>query len=111
MILYIFLILLLFVSLCFLIQKLFFYLIQGVDPTIYETKVCQGRVVYLKPPGGGTENDSSSDNQATAVCAGTAVIDSGPYTGQRIEFEAEQCFLFGYCLARADFSFIFQASK
>merc|ERR1712223_103637 len=33
---------------------------EGVDPTIYETKVCQGRVVYLKPPSGGAENDSSS---------------------------------------------------
>ena len=84
------------------------FCIQGLDPLVYETKVCQGRVVYLKPPGGGTENDSSGN---AAVCAGTAVIDSGPYTGQRIEFEAEQCFLFGYCLARADLSFIFQASK
>lgn len=63
--------------------------------------MCQGRVVYLKPP---NENEST-------VCAGTAVIDSGPYTGQRIEFEAEQCFLFGYCLSRADLSFIFQANE
>ena len=74
---------------------------QGVDPSVYATKVCQGRVVYLKPP---NENESS-------VCAGTAVIDSGPHTGQRIEFEAEQCFLFGYSLSRVDLSFIFQASK
>ena len=58
-------------------------------------------MVFLKPP---NENEST-------VCAGTAVIDSGPYTGQRIEFEAEQCFLFGYCLSRADLSFIFRASK
>ena len=79
-----------------------FCLLQGLDPAVYETKVCQGRVVYLKPP------DEEDDR---VVRSGIAVIDSGPHTGQRIEFEARQCFLFGYCLARANLSFILQTSK
>ena len=77
-----------------------FFPLQGVDPSVYATKVCQGRVVYLKPPEDGEE----------IINAGMLVIDSGPYTGQRIEFEAEKCYLYGFSLARADLSFLFQTS-
>ena len=51
--------------------------------------------MYLKPP----END--------IVNAGIAVIDSGPYAGQRLEFEADQCYLFGFSLSNADLSYLF----
>lgn len=57
--------------------------------------------MYLKPP---SENVSS-------VSAGKAVIDSGPNAGQQIEFEAEQCFVYGYSLSRVNLSFIFQTSE
>ena len=55
--------------------------------------------MYLKP----SEHD--------IVNAGIAVIDSGPYAGQRLEFEADQCYLFGYCLQSADLSYLFNKSK
>jgi len=57
----------------------------------------------LKPPDENEENVFAN--------AGIAVIDSGPYTGQRIEFEASQCFLFGYSLSRANLSFLFHANE
>ena len=55
--------------------------------------------MYLKP----SEHD--------IVNAGIAVIDSGPYAGQRLEFEADQCYLFGYCLQSADLSYLFNKSE
>ena len=57
-------------------------------------------MVYLKPP----EDEAISGT-------GIVIIDSGPHTGQRVEFEAEQCYLYGFSLARADLSFLFQTSK
>ena len=77
----------------------YFFLFQGVDPSVYETKVCQGRVVYFKKPEYGDFTNS-----------GLVVIDSGPYAGQRIDFEAENCYLYGYNLARVDLSYIFTTS-
>ena len=68
---------------------------------MYKNKVCVGRVVHFKRP----ENDKDY------VSAGFAIIDSGPYAGQRIEFEAHQCYLYGYKLNQADLSFIFSTSE
>ena len=85
----------------FLRMKIYFFfgLFQAIDPSAYANKLCQGRIVYLKP----SEHD--------IVNAGIAVIDSGPYAGQRLEFEADQCYLFGYCLQSADLSYLFNKSK
>lgn len=75
---------------------------QGIDPAVYETKVCQGRVVFLKP---------NHEDCEGPVSSGVVVIDSGPYTGQRVEFEADDCFLYGYPLGRAHLGYLFHSSK
>ncbi len=72
---------------------------------VFASKVCQGRVVYFNRPA----SDTASDN--SAVTSGLVVIDSGPYTGQRVEFEADQCYLFGYTLRNADLGQIFRISE
>ena len=78
----------------------YFHLLQGVDPATYESKICQGRVVFFKQPEYGDFTN-----------AGFVVIDTGAYAGQRVEFEAEQCYLFGHNLARADLSYLFMTGK
>ena len=43
--------------------------------------------------------------------SGLVVLDNGPYAGQRIEIDAEQCYLYGYNLSRTDLSYLFMTSK
>ena len=43
--------------------------------------------------------------------SGLVVLDNGPYAGQRIEIDAEQCYLYGYNLGRTDLSYLFMTSK
>ena len=82
------------------LMSVIFLRFQGVVPAIYETKVCQGRLVHLKKPDYGDFTNS-----------GLVVLDNGPYAGQRIEIDAEQCYLYGYNLGRTDLSYLFMTSK
>ena len=59
------------------------------------------RVVYLTPP----------EEPKGPVISGTAVIDSGDYLGQRVQFDRTVCFAFGFSLAKADLSFVFSRGK
>ena len=54
-------------------------------------------MVYLKPPSG-PEGPST---------AGVAVLDSGEFLGQRVEFDRDVCSVFGLALTRADLSRVF----
>ena len=56
--------------------------------------VYMGRIIHLARP---EEDDGPTET-------GTAVIDTGPYAGQRVEFERMQCTAFGISMAKADLS-------
>ena len=56
----------------------------------------QGRVVYLAPP----------DDPLSPVVAGTAVITTGEFLGQRVEFDRNVCLAYAFPLAKADLSHI-----
>ena len=58
--------------------------------------VVQGRVVYLAPP----------DDPLSPVVAGTAVITTGEFLGQRVEFDRNVCLAYAFPLAKADLSHI-----
>ena len=59
-----------------------------------EEDAVRARVVYLKLP-------SEPGGPSTS---GVAVLDSGDFLGQRVEFDRDVCALFGLSLARADLS-------
>ena len=65
---------------------------------------CDARIVYFRPPPEDTVDPGG-------VRAGVAVLDNGPFAGQRVEFESRQCAVFGHSLARADLSQIFTAGE
>ena len=58
-------------------------------------------MVYLKPP-------SEPEGPSTS---GVAVLDSGEFLGQRVEFDRDVCSGFGFSLARADLSRVFDRGK
>jgi hypothetical protein len=63
--------------------------------------VVKGRVVYLAPP----------DDPLTPVTQGTAVIHTGEFLGQRVEFDRSVCVAYGFPLAKADLSHIISSGK
>ena len=63
--------------------------------------VCLGRVVHFRKP----------EEQGGPVVEGVAIIDSGQYAGQRVEFERSQCHLFENRLNCADLSQVFNHSE
>ena len=67
------------------------------------TNVGVGRIVHFSPP--------KDAEDSSAVTCGTAVIDAGEHAGQRVEFEASQCYAYGHSLAKADLSQVFNESK
>lgn len=60
-----------------------------------------GRVTFLQPPEDGGSSSSS----------GVAVIDEGPFAGQRVEFERQQASVLGRSLAKADLGQVFAYGK
>ncbi len=63
--------------------------------------VVRGRVVYLSPP----------DDPLAPVTAGTAVIHTGEFLGQRVEFDRSVCVAYGFPLAKANLSHIITSGK
>ena len=63
--------------------------------------VCLGRVVHFRKP----------EEHGGPVVEGVAIIDSGQYAGQRVEFERSQCHLFENRLNCADLSQVFNHSE
>jgi len=63
--------------------------------------VATGRIVYLNSP----------DEPKGAVESGVAVIDSGEYLGQRVQFDRTVCSAFGFPLAKADLSYVFSQGE
>jgi RNA recognition motif-containing protein len=76
-------------------QMSLFLTFQGADRSSKDD-VYMGRIVYLCRP--------VEDNETGPVRAGVAVIDTGPFAGQKVEFERAQCTAFGMGLAKADLS-------
>lgn len=72
---------------------------EGSDSSL--KNVCLGRIIQFKKP----------DNPHGPVVEGVAVIDSGEFAGQRVEFERSQCQLFGNVLGSADLSQIFSYNE
>jgi hypothetical protein len=72
--------------------------LQGADPNL--KNVCLGRIVHLRRP-----------KLGAPVVEGIAIIDSGDFSGQRVEFERSQCHLFGHRLTNVDLSLVFAYSK
>lgn len=71
---------------------------ENVDQTNTETNnICAGRIVHFHRP----------EPPTGPVTSGIAIIDSGQYAGQRLEFEASECYAYGYCLQDADLSQVF----
>jgi hypothetical protein len=58
-------------------------------------------VVYLSPP----------DDPLSPVVQGTAVITTGEFLGQRVEFDRSVCLAYGFPLAKADLSHIIASGK
>jgi len=56
-----------------------------------------GRVVYLTPP----------PDMRGPVTSGVAIVDSGDFLGQRVEFDRSVCAAFGFSLHKADLSHLF----
>jgi hypothetical protein len=63
--------------------------------------VVRGRVVYLSPP----------DDPLAPVTAGTAVIHTGEFLGQRVEFDRSVCVAYGFPLAKANLSHIITTGR
>ena len=61
----------------------------------------RARVVYLKPP-------NEPEGPSTS---GVAVLDSGEFLGQRVEFDRDVCSVFGFLLTRADLSRVLGRGK
>ena len=64
------------------------------EPGLTEEKTVRARIVHLHPP-------PPSDPRAPAT-SGVAVLHSGEFMGQRVEFDRDVCSVFGYSLHRAD---------
>ena len=64
------------------------------EPEPAEQNTARARIVYLHPP-------PPSDPRAPAT-SGVAVLHSGEFMGQRVEFDREVCSAFGYSLHKAD---------
>ena len=71
------------------------FILQGAEHS-GKNDVYMGRIIHLARP---VEDEGPTE-------AGTAVIDTGPYAGQRVEFERRQCTAFGLSMAKADLSHI-----
>jgi len=56
-----------------------------------------GRIVHLNPPA----------DLRGPVTSGVAIVDSGDFLGQRVEFDRNVCAAFGFSLHRADMSHLF----
>ncbi|XP_059098906.1 uncharacterized protein LOC131893015 [Tigriopus californicus] len=67
----------------------------------HEERNFPGRIVQLHKP----------TDLFNSVIAGVAVIDAGPFAGQRVEFDREQCHAFGHSLANADLSYIIKPNE
>ena len=63
-----------------------------------EEGIERARVVYLAPPA----------DPLSPVVSGTAVIDTGEFLGQRVEFDRSVCSAYSFSLAKADLSHIIQ---
>ena len=64
----------------------------------------KGRVISLREPKDG-------DSLPVGSTGGVAVIDEGPFAGQRVEFERAQCYVFGYAMGRADLAQVVKFGK
>ena len=72
----------------------------GIEVNV-QKDAAKGHIIHLHEP----------EEGATVVNSGVAVIDTGPFTGQRVEFESQQCKIFGHALGRSDLSLLFKFGK
>ena len=64
------------------------------EPELTDKHTVRARIVYLHPP--------PPSNLRAPTTSGVAVLDSGEFMGQRVEFDREVCTAFGYSLHKAD---------
>ena len=61
-----------------------------------------GRIIHLNPPSG---------DMRGPVTSGTAIVETGDFLGQRVEFDRSVCSAFGFPLQKADLSHLIRQGE
>ena len=78
-----------------------YFLFQNKSSDDYGEGVEKAQVVYLCPPG----------EESGPAISGTAVIHTGEYLGQRVEFDRSVCWAYTFSLAKSDLGYFMKKGE